>query len=47
LKDARYHEAKDLLVSILALQADNTDALNLLEEVEHAMAQQINKEISL
>ena len=38
-KDGRVHEAREILQSILAQDANNTDVANLLEEVEHTLAQ--------
>jgi len=35
MKDGRFEQAKKLLVGLLALDPDNKDAVNLLEEVEH------------
>ncbi len=40
-KDGRVHEAKEILQSILAQDANNTDVANLLEEVEHTLAQTV------
>ena len=45
LKDNQPHKAKELLLNILALDAGNTDAVNLLEEVEHTLAQKNRSEI--
>jgi len=39
LKDGNVHEAKDILLGILAIEPDNSDAQSLLEETEHALAQ--------
>lgn len=39
LKDGRTGEARELLLNIMALEPNNTDASNLLEEVEHMLAQ--------
>ena len=39
LKDGKPDRSRELLVSILAADSDNTDAANLLEEVEHDLAQ--------
>lgn len=39
MKDNQYETAKDLLTSILTLEPANTDAANLLEEVQHRLAQ--------
>ncbi len=47
LKDGRADAAKELLSMVLALDSDHTDAANLLEEVEHALAQETRKEINL
>lgn len=40
LKDKQPHKARELLLNILALEPDNTDAANLLEEAEHTLAQE-------
>jgi len=40
-KDGRLHEAREILQSILAQDANNTDVANLLEEVEHTLAQTV------
>ncbi len=40
LKDKQPQKAKELLLNVLALDANNTDAANLLEEVEHTLAQE-------
>ena len=40
LKDRQPQKARQLLLNILALDADNTDAANLLEEAEHTLAQE-------
>jgi tetratricopeptide (TPR) repeat protein len=39
LKDGRNEQAKDMLLDLLALEPANQDAVNLLEEVEHALAE--------
>jgi len=39
LKDGKPQQAKELLLNLLALDKDNIDAANLLEEVEHDLAQ--------
>jgi tetratricopeptide (TPR) repeat protein len=39
LKDNQPQKARELLLNILALDSGNTDAANLLEEVEHTLAQ--------
>ena len=45
LKDNQPHKAKELLLNILALDSNNTDAVNLLEEVEHTLAQKNRSKI--
>ncbi len=40
MKDGRFEQAKKLLVDLLALDPDNKDAINLLEEAEHNLAQE-------
>lgn len=40
-KDGRVHEAREILQSILAQDASNTDVADLLEEVEHTLAQTV------
>jgi tetratricopeptide (TPR) repeat protein len=47
LKDGRADVAQELLSKILVLDSEHTDAANLLEEVEHALAQETKKEIIL
>jgi Flp pilus assembly protein TadD len=39
MKDNQPQKARGLLLNILAVDADNTDAVNLLEEAEHMLAQ--------
>ncbi|MHC4632090.1 MAG: tetratricopeptide repeat protein, partial [Planctomycetota bacterium] len=39
MKDGRLEQSKKLLSDILALDANHKDAANLLEEVEHSLAQ--------
>jgi len=39
MKDGRFDRSKELLINLLALDPDNKDAANLLEEVEHNLAQ--------
>ena len=39
MKDRRLEQSKKVLLDILALNPDNNDAANLLEEVEHSLAQ--------
>ncbi|MHC5059878.1 MAG: tetratricopeptide repeat protein [Planctomycetota bacterium] len=39
MKDNQPQKARQLLLNILALDAENTDAVNLLEEAEHMLAQ--------
>ena len=40
MKDDRFEEAKKVLLDILALDENHIDAANLLEEVEHSLAQE-------
>lgn len=47
LKDGNALEARELLSGILTLESDHSDASNLLEEVEHALAQNTNQETRL
>jgi len=42
LKDRRIHRAKRLLTEIIRIDPGNTDAANLMEEVEHSLAQTVN-----
>lgn len=42
MKDSQMEKSKELLDNILVFQPDNTDAANLLEEVEHMMAKTCN-----
>ncbi len=44
LKDGRWDKAKAILSNIVTIDEQNADAANLLEEVEHVLAQQKNKE---
>ena len=39
MKDGRFEQSKKILLDILALDPPNKDAVNLLEEVEHSLAQ--------
>jgi len=39
MKDGRLEQSKKTLLDLLALDPDNNDAANLLEEVEHSLAQ--------
>ncbi len=39
MKDNRFEQSKKILLDILALVPSNKDAINLLEEVEHKLAQ--------
>jgi hypothetical protein len=39
MKDGRFEQSKKLLQDILTLDSANKDAANLLEEVEHSLAQ--------
>jgi tetratricopeptide (TPR) repeat protein len=45
VKDGRCAKARRLLTDILILDPGNTEAANLLEEVEHTLAQQTHQEI--
>ena len=40
MKDGRFEESKKVLLNILALDESHKDAANLLEEVEHSLAQE-------
>ncbi len=40
MKDGRFEESKKVLLDILALDKNHKDAVNLLEEVEHSLAQE-------
>lgn len=39
MKDGRFEESKKVLLDILSLDKNHKDAINLLEEVEHSLAQ--------
>jgi predicted Zn-dependent protease len=39
MKDGRLEQSKKMLLDLLVLDSDNNDAANLLEEVEHSLAQ--------
>jgi len=39
MKDGRFEQARKKLLDVLTLDPDNKDAANLLEEVEHSLAQ--------
>jgi tetratricopeptide (TPR) repeat protein len=45
MKDGRLEQAKGVLLDLLALDPNNKDAANLLEEVEHNIAQTNKQEI--
>jgi tetratricopeptide (TPR) repeat protein len=45
MKDGRLEQAKEMLLNLLALDPHNKDAANLLEEVEHNLAQTNEQEI--
>jgi tetratricopeptide (TPR) repeat protein len=45
MRDGRLEQAKGVLLDLLALDPDNKDAANLLEEVEHNLAQTNKPEI--
>ncbi len=38
VKDGKFHEARKLLKDVLAIASDNSDAMNLLEEVENKLS---------
>jgi tetratricopeptide (TPR) repeat protein len=40
MKDGRFEESKKVLLDVLALDENHKDAVNLLEEVEHSLAQE-------
>lgn len=40
MKDGRFEESKKVLLDVLALDPNHKDAVNLLEEVEHSLAQE-------
>ena len=40
MKDGRFEESKKVLLDVLTLDKNNKDAANLLEEVEHSLAQE-------
>ena len=40
MKDGRFEESKKVLLDVLTLDENHKDAANLLEEVEHSMAQE-------
>jgi tetratricopeptide (TPR) repeat protein len=40
MKDGRFEESKKVLLDVLTLDKNHTDAANLLEEVEHSLAQE-------
>ena len=44
-KDCKFTRARELLLDILALDQTNTDANNLLEEVEHSLAQDLVRSV--
>jgi hypothetical protein len=39
MKEDRFEQSKKILLDILTFDPDNKDAANLLEEVEHSLAQ--------
>jgi len=45
MRDGRLEQAKGMLLDLLALDPNNKDAANLLEEVEHNLAQTNKQEI--
>ncbi|MCK5564573.1 MAG: tetratricopeptide repeat protein [Planctomycetes bacterium] len=44
-KDSNFTRARELLLNILALDETNTDASNLLEEVDHSLAQDLVRSV--
>jgi len=40
MKDGRFEESKKVLLDVLTLDENHKDATNLLEEVEHSLAQE-------
>lgn len=47
MKDDRLERAQKILLELLDLDPDNTDAAGLLEEVEHCLAQARQKEVQI
>ena len=45
MKDGRFEESKKVLLDVLVLDGNHKDAANLLEEVEHSLAQKNQKPI--
>jgi hypothetical protein len=45
MKDGRFEQSKEILSDILALDRDHKDAADLLEEVEHSLAQIKKKQV--
>ena len=45
MKDGRFEESKKVLLDVLTLDENHKDAANLLEEVEHSLAQENQAEI--
>ena len=39
MKDGKFEESKNILLNLLSLDENHKDAANLLEEVEHSLAQ--------
>ncbi len=39
MKDGKFEESKNILLNLLSLDENHKDAANLLEEVEHNLAQ--------
>jgi hypothetical protein len=46
-KDGRFERSKKILIDLLTLDSDNEDAANLLEEVEHNLAQARQSEVQV
>ena len=47
MKDGRLEESRQSLLNILALDSENKDAANLLEEVEHSLSRSNSVEVTL
>jgi hypothetical protein len=39
MKDGKFEESKNILLNLLSLDENHKDAANLLEEVDHSLAQ--------
>ena len=47
LKDGKLEQSKQILVDLLTLDSSHKDASNLLEEVEHSLAQERQAKIEI